>query len=99
MTTRRKALSTTTLASALLGAAALATIALGQATTAQAGPVADPGDEFEKCFVPLKAGLNDCQTASGSCAGTAGEDQLDAWIYVPGGTCERIIGASLEARM
>lgn len=90
-------LSKTTLASALLGAAALATIALGQAN-AQSGPAPDPGEDFEKCFAPIKAGLNDCQTASGSCAGTAAEDQKDAWIYLPEGTCERIIGASLEPR-
>jgi uncharacterized membrane protein len=41
--------------------------------------------------------MNDCQTASSSCAGTAKKDgQADAWIYVPSGTCEKIVGASLS---
>jgi uncharacterized membrane protein len=88
MITRR--LSTTTLASALLGAAALATVAIGSAGTAQAA-------DNEKCYGISKAGKNDCQTASGSCAGTASADnQKDAWIYVPAGTCDKIAGASLE---
>ena len=51
----------------------------------------------EKCYGIVKAGKNDCQTASGSCAGTVKQDaQKDAWIYLPKGTCEKIVGASLS---
>jgi len=52
----------------------------------------------EKCFGVVKAGKNDCQTAVSACAGTATKDsQKDAWIYVPKGTCEKIVGASLKS--
>jgi uncharacterized membrane protein len=51
----------------------------------------------EKCYGIAKAGKNDCQTVAGACAGTASKDgQKDAWIYVPKGTCEKIVGASLK---
>jgi uncharacterized membrane protein len=52
----------------------------------------------EKCFGIVKAGKNDCQTAASACAGTATRDgQKDAWIYVPKGTCDKIVGASLKS--
>ncbi len=88
----------TTLASALLGAATLAAVALGTATAfAQSGPAPVPEWENEKCFGVVKAGKNDCQFSSGSCAGTSNADSLkDTWVYVPAGTCEKIVGASLE---
>ena len=52
----------------------------------------------EKCYGVVKAGKNDCQTATSSCSGTSKKDaQKDAWIAVPKGTCEKIVGASLTA--
>ncbi|MGH8431859.1 MAG: BufA1 family periplasmic bufferin-type metallophore [Solimonas sp.] len=52
----------------------------------------------EKCYGVSKAGKNDCQTASSSCAGTSKKDaQADAWIAVPKGTCEKIVGGKLTA--
>ncbi len=55
--------------------------------------------ENEKCYGVVKAGKNDCQTASTSCAGTATSDaKPDAWFYVPVGTCEKIVGASLTPK-
>jgi uncharacterized membrane protein len=55
--------------------------------------------ENEKCYGIAAAGKNDCQTATHSCAGTAAADnQPDAWIYVPTGTCEKIAGGSLEPK-
>jgi uncharacterized membrane protein len=52
----------------------------------------------EKCYGVVKAGKNDCQTAASACAGTATKDgQKDAWIYVPKGTCDKIVGASLKS--
>jgi len=55
--------------------------------------------ENEKCYGIAKAGKNDCQTATHSCAGTSTADAAgDSWIYVPAGTCEKIVGASLEPK-
>ena len=60
---------------------------------AHTGQAADP---IEKCFGVAKAGKNDCQTATSSCAGTSKKDaQTDAWLSVPKGTCEKIAGGSL----
>lgn len=51
----------------------------------------------EKCYGVAKAGKNDCATANSSCAGTVKKDgQKDAWITVPKGTCEKIVGASIK---
>lgn len=81
------------LVSSALGSAL--SLALGIA--AQAGPAPAPSFKSEKCFGVAKAGKNDCQTASTSCAGTSRKDgQADAWIYVPVGTCERLVGGSLK---
>lgn len=53
---------------------------------------------MEKCYGVAKAGKNDCQTASSSCAGTSKKDaQSDAWISVPKGTCDKLIGGKLSA--
>ena len=54
--------------------------------------------ETEKCYGVSKAGQNDCQTASSSCAGTSKKDaQADAWLSVPTGTCEKIVGGKLTS--
>jgi uncharacterized membrane protein len=74
-------------------------VALALAGAANAGPAAKPGYDFEKCYGVVKAGKNDCQTATGACAGTATADaQGDAWVYVPKGTCDRIVGGSLTPK-
>ena len=62
------------------------------------GVVAADKAPVEKCYGVVKAGKNDCQTAASACAGTATKDgQKDAWIYVPKGTCDKIVGASLKS--
>jgi uncharacterized membrane protein len=67
--------------------------ALGAATSAYAA------NKPEKCYGVVKAGKNDCQTSSGSCAGTTKQDgQPDAWLYLPKGTCEKIVGGSLKPK-
>jgi uncharacterized membrane protein len=44
----------------------------------------------------IKAGKNDCATSMNDCHGHAETDANPmAWIYVPKGTCERIVGAHL----
>ena len=62
-------------------------------------PAALAQDKPEKCYGIVKAGSNDCQTSASSCAGTATHDaQADAWIYLPKGSCEKIVGASLQPK-
>ena len=51
--------------------------------------------EKEKCYGVSKAGKNDCATKTSSCAGTAKEDnQKDAFIVVPKGLCDKLVGGS-----
>ena len=67
------------------------------AMTAATGSLA-AAEKMEKCYGVVKAGKNDCQTSSAACAGTAGKDgQKDAWIYLPKGSCEKLVGGSLSA--
>ena len=63
-----------------------------------AAPVAAQDNKMEKCYGVAKAGANDCDTAASSCAGTSKVDgQEDAWILVPAGLCERLVGGSKTA--
>ena len=80
----------------LIAASAMAA-AITAPLAALAGPAAVPTSFTpEKCYGIAKAGLNDCQTATHSCAGTSTKDMDPAsWIYVPAGTCKKIAGASL----
>lgn len=58
-----------------------------------------PTYKYEKCYGVAKAGQNDCFTAGNSCAGAAKDDaQRDAWIYLPQGTCDKIVAGSLSPR-
>jgi uncharacterized membrane protein len=50
----------------------------------------------EKCAGIAKAGKNDCGTSKSACAGSATADRdVEAWILVPAGTCEKIAGGKL----
>ena len=61
----------------------------------QPTPAPQPTYKFEKCYGIVKSGKNDCATVTSSCAGTAKRDnQPDAWVYVPSGTCDKIVGGS-----
>ncbi len=83
----------------LVGSAIAAVAMLGAhgIASAQSGPAPEPGFSFEKCYGISKAGQNDCQTSTHSCAGTATRDtQGDAWIYLPAGSCAKVVGGSLE---
>ncbi len=52
----------------------------------------------EKCYGIVKAKSNDCATAKQSCAGSATKDnQPDAFIFLPKGACEKIVGGHLTA--
>lgn len=83
--------------SALIGSAVAAALSLAAIGMAQAGPAEKPSFKFEKCAGIAKAGMNDCQTAGSSCAGTSKKDnQADAWVYVPAGTCAKITGGMVK---
>ncbi len=72
-------------------------LALAVSVAALTNVAAAADGDKEKCYGVVKAGQNDCQTATSSCAGTAKRDgQKDAWIYVPAGTCAKLVGGSLS---
>ena len=82
-------------------ASSLIVLALGSglaSTSALAVP--DAPKNWEKCTGISKAGMNDCGATDGAhrCAGAAPEDSIETeWIYVPEGTCEKIVGGSVYA--
>ena len=73
-------------------AAALSTPALLSAQK----PAPKPTFQAEKCYGIAKAGKNDCaSTGNNSCGGTSKlNSDPKAWIYVPAGYCEPIVGGS-----
>jgi len=78
----------------LLSAAVAGLITLG---TLSVGVQADDAAK-EKCYGVAKAGKNDCAANGHACAGQSTKDGNGAeWIYVPAGTCERIVGGSTTA--
>ncbi|OGI40260.1 MAG: signal peptidase [Candidatus Muproteobacteria bacterium RBG_16_62_13] len=51
---------------------------------------------FEKCAGIVKASKNDCGTSKHACAGQARKDSdQEEWVYVPNGTCDKLVGAKL----
>ena len=85
-------MSVKTLATAPVIAATVA-IALSAASMQEAKAA-----EMEKCYGVAKAGHNDCKTANSSCAGTSKmDDQKDAFVAVPAGTCAKIAGGSTKS--
>jgi len=82
------------LASAL--ATAVASPFLISVTAAQKPVPAPTSYKAEKCYGMAKAGKNDCASAgNNSCGGTSKlNSDPKAWIYVPEGYCERIVGGS-----
>ena len=74
---------------ALSGACALATTAAFGAAPAGSG-------DKEQCAGIVKAGKNDCATSTNDCHSHATVDSSpEAWIYVPKGTCDKIVGGHL----
>ncbi len=76
----------------------LAVGALVAAGQAQAVP--DVPTAWEKCAGIAKKGMNDCGALDGkhSCAGQATADgDSNEWVYVPEGTCTKIVGATVAA--
>lgn len=84
-------MSKTIVHSALAGVVALSMLGASQIAFAEKA-------EAEKCYGVAKAGKNDCQTSNSSCAGTSKVDgQKDAWVFVPKGSCEKLVNGSLKA--
>lgn len=76
----------------IMSAVVAGLFALGMSGSALA---AKPG--FEKCTGIAKAGKNDCGTASHACGGQSTKDGApDEWIFVPEGTCEKIVGGKVK---
>lgn len=60
-------------------------------------PVEAGKKKMEKCYGVVKAGQNDCQTSNSACAGTAEIDNKPtAFIVLPKGSCEKIVGGNLK---
>lgn len=79
-------------------AAFVSLISAGFVTASQSA-LAAKGDN-EKCYGIVKAGKNDCGGPTNSCAATSKADSdKGAWLYVPKGTCAKIVGGSLVAMM
>ena len=54
---------------------------------------ASAADDKEQCAGIIKGGKNDCATATNACHGHVETNaNPNAWIYVPKGTCERLVG-------
>jgi len=84
---------------ALIATAVAAALSMPLPSMAQSGPAPKPQYTVERCYGVAKAGRNDCQTSNSSCAGTSKRDnQGDAWIYMPAGTCGKVVGGSTEPK-
>ncbi len=70
--------------------------AVGAPGIGSTAPAPEPRFKAEKCYGIAKAGKNDCAaTGNNVCAGTSKVNaDPKAWIYVPEGYCERIVGGS-----
>ena len=83
----------------VVASALAAALAVPPLAVAQGGPAPKPKYDYEKCYGIARAGKNDCQTANSSCAGTSKRDgQADSWMYVPAGSCEKVVGGNLRPK-
>ncbi len=69
-------------------------IAMAGASAATQVVAAEDGAK-EKCYGVVKAAKNDCAANGHACAAHASADgDGSEWLYVPAGTCERLVGGS-----
>jgi uncharacterized membrane protein len=81
----------------LISTALAGVVALGLGASAQDANAAKPG--FEKCAGIAKAGMNDCGTSKHGCAGqAAASGDKEEWIYVPEGSCDKIVGGTVKEK-
>jgi uncharacterized membrane protein len=81
---------------AIIASAVAVAFAAPSLALAEAGPAPTPKFTAEKCYGIAKAGKNDCaSTGNNSCAGTSKvNSDPRAWVYVPSGYCDRLVGGS-----
>jgi uncharacterized membrane protein len=81
-------------------ASAFAAAIAGPALLSAQKPVDPPSFKSEKCYGIAKAGKNDCaSTGANSCGGSSKvTGDKKAWIYVPAGYCDRIVGGSTSPK-
>lgn len=73
------------------------TLAVFVAGAAMIAPDVQAKKGFEKCAGIVKAGKNDCAANGHSCSGKAKKDgDANEWIYVPIGTCNKIVGGKVK---
>lgn len=84
---------------AIIASAMVTAIAMSAGAVSTPAFASDKG-KMEKCFGVAKAGANDCaSSAGGSCAGTSTKDgDPNAWLLVPAGTCDKLVGGSTEPK-
>ena len=83
----------------LVKSAIKAFFAISVASTVVATTSVMAAEKTEKCYGIVRAGMNDCATATASCAGSATKDgQSDAYVFVPKGLCEKIVGGNLKPK-
>lgn len=76
----------------LINSAIAGVLALG----AVAGAAAADHSKDEKCARIVKAGVNDCTTSTNACGKQVPVDSHpEAWIWVPRGTCDKIVGGRI----
>lgn len=80
---------------ATISAASILAVALAaMPASAHAGK-----EGYEKCQGIAKAGMNDCGANGHGCAGQAAVDaDPNEWIFVPEGTCEKIVGGKVKTK-
>lgn len=85
--------------SKLIAHSAIASLlVMGLASGGNALAAKEGKEGMEKCAGIAKAGKNDCGTSNHSCSGQAKKDgDKEEWVYVPKGTCEKIVGGSMVA--
>jgi len=82
-----------------LMASAIASVITLAAVALPASAAEDANAGKEKCYGVAKAGKNDCAANGHACAGQSKQEKNgNEWIYVPAGTCERLVGGSLTAK-
>jgi uncharacterized membrane protein len=80
----------------LISAAVGGLLAVAHAGLRAQPPAAKPAFEAERCFGVARAGMNDCAANGHACQGQAKRDHnAREWLFLPAGTCERIVGGSL----
>ncbi|KTD50467.1 signal peptide protein [Legionella quinlivanii] len=82
----------------LVQSAITAFLVLSSSHSAIAASETTDSGSNEKCYGIVKAGMNDCSTATSSCAGSATKDsQPDAFVFMPKGLCDKLVGGSLKS--